>query len=202
MKILKSLFILVFTGTILVTSTSAYFSETGSSTSNTLTAGTLDLKLNGSDNVTATWNNTNMAPGDSVTASINLANTGTLTANHVEVGPVTLVVTDNGTAASPDIDTLMQVTAASYDGTDLLAVGAHQLQDSNLNGWIDLNDLTFSANSGESGALDNLSAPASGGGSTKTISLSVQFRSSAGDTYQGDSVVMSVPFVLNQTASQ
>ena len=96
----------------------------------------------------------------------------------------------------------MQIIAASYNGDDLLASGGKLLVDSNLNGWIDLNDLTYLANSGEGGQLDNLTAPAAAGASTMTLAMTIQFRSGSGNEYQGDSVVMSIPFALNQDSGQ
>lgn len=67
----------------------AYFSDTGSSSGNTFTAGTLDLKLantGGSwdDNVSSTWMSpAGWAPGDKLTADINLKNTGSVGARIV-----------------------------------------------------------------------------------------------------------------------
>ena len=45
--------------------TYAYFSDTESSTGNTLTAGTLDLNIDGGDAAVTTFDVSNVAPGDS-----------------------------------------------------------------------------------------------------------------------------------------
>jgi len=61
----------------------AVFSDTESSTGNTFTAGTIDIALDGENNDGAAYgttyfNVTNMAPGDTETAYIEIDNTGTL----------------------------------------------------------------------------------------------------------------------------
>ncbi len=58
--------------------TYAYFSDTESSTGNTLTAGTLDLNIAGGDTPITTFNVSDVAPGDNGTASSILANVGSL----------------------------------------------------------------------------------------------------------------------------
>lgn len=202
MKLMRSIFFITLVVAAVGTSTYAFFSDTGTSTANTFTAGTLDLKLNTLDATTANWAMPNMAPGDEVTASIALTNTGTLTANHVEINPVTNTITDNGTAAAVPIDRYLQITAASYDGDDLLAVPGKNLVDINGNGWIDLDDLESATNAGEGGQLDNLSAPAASGGSTKTLNLTVKFRTAAPNDLQGDVDAMAMTFTLNQDSTQ
>ncbi len=56
----------------------AYFSDTESSTSNSLTAGTLDLNINGGNIAVTTFTASAVAPGDSGNGSSTLANIGTL----------------------------------------------------------------------------------------------------------------------------
>lgn len=58
--------------------TYAYFSDTESSVDNTLTAGTLDLNIEGGDIAITTFDVSNVAPGDNGTASSTLANVGSL----------------------------------------------------------------------------------------------------------------------------
>lgn len=138
-------------GVVGVSATRAYFSDSAINSSNTFTAGTLDLKLNDSDSTSAVWALSNMAPGDAVTATINLKNTGSLAANHVEVSVVNTII-DALPDATPNIDAKLEITALTYDGSPILT----SISDSNLNGWKDLADL-------EAVGLDNLSAPVSGG---------------------------------------
>jgi len=58
--------------------TYAYFSDTESSTNNTLTAGTLDLNINGGDAAVTTFSVSDVAPGDSGSDNSTLANVGSL----------------------------------------------------------------------------------------------------------------------------
>lgn len=205
MKILKSLFVIALAVSVMVGTTAAFFSDVGTSTGNTFTAGTLDLKLNGADGVTATWGIPSMSPGDSVSGSIVLRNVGTLNADHIEINPIVNTTTDfNGDNAGFEIDRRLQVTAATYtdeSGTpdDLLASPGKLLVDVNGNGWIDLDDLESAAVEG--GVLDNLPAPSAGGPGT-TLSMTIKFRTDTGNKYQGDSDVMNLTFTLNQDASQ
>lgn len=204
MKIVKSLLIIALVTVAVGTTTAAFFSDTGTSSANTFTAGTLILKLDGVDNTTANWALPNMAPGDSVSSSVALTNTGSLTANHVEINPVANSITDAAPAAANAIDKYLEITAATYNGDNLLtaADGGKNLNDSNGNGWVDLDDLENAVNAGEGGQLDNLTAPASGGADTQTLSMTVTFRTSAPDDLQGDSDTMSMTFTLNQDATQ
>ncbi len=56
----------------------AYFSDTESSTGNSLTAGTLDLNVDGGDSAVTTFSASAVAPGDSGSGSTTLANAGTM----------------------------------------------------------------------------------------------------------------------------
>ncbi len=181
-KILASLVIIVLVSTVTIAATKAYFSDTETSTGNSFTAGTLNLKLNGTDGVTTTWAMSNMKPGDSVSASINLTNPGSITANHVEISVAN--------TETKSLSQVLQITSLTYDGVDILS----NIADSNGNGYKDLDDLQA--------GLDNLSAPAPLNDSTKTLAMNVLFRADAGNEYQGDSDAMSMTFVLNQDSSQ
>lgn len=188
-KILLSLLTIILVSVVAVGATRAYFSDTKTSTGNSFTAGTMNLKLNGTDGVTATWAMSNMKPGDLVSASINLTNPGSIDANHVEVS-VANAVTDVAPTATNPLDQVVQITSLNYGGADILS----SVSDSNGNGYKDLDDLQA--------GLDNLSAPAPLGASTKTLAMTVQFRADAGNEYQGDSDAMTMTFVLNQDSSQ
>lgn len=61
------------------TSTFAYWTDAATVSGTTFTAGTIDLKTNGSDNVTGytTLNLSTMVPGNSTAAVLTIANTGT-----------------------------------------------------------------------------------------------------------------------------
>ena len=84
--------------------TFAWFQDTETSTGNTFTAGTMDLKMEGPegnwvDGVTQTWTMSNMVPGASnVFGKIELGSFGTLTGDHLEIG-CTYTVNDD-----PDVE--------------------------------------------------------------------------------------------------
>lgn len=71
----------------------AYFSDTETSSGNTLQAGTLDLKIRDQDEpwgdgVTATWTASDMKPGDSYAFDVpfvGLKNVGSIAGNHLEI---------------------------------------------------------------------------------------------------------------------
>ncbi len=57
----------------------SYFSDTETSTNNSLTAGTLDLNINGGNTAVTTFSATGKAPGDSGSGNVTLSNVGNLT---------------------------------------------------------------------------------------------------------------------------
>ena len=63
---------------LVASGTWAYFSDTESSTNNSLVAGTLDLNIDGGDTAVTTFSVSNVAPGDSGSGSSTLANAGNL----------------------------------------------------------------------------------------------------------------------------
>jgi predicted ribosomally synthesized peptide with SipW-like signal peptide len=193
--------------------TFAYFSDTETSTGNTFTAGTLDLQVSDDssvdpdpwgDGVDLTWVMNNMVPGgSSVTNTVSLQNVGSVQGNHVEISfSHTLdenpVESDTNPNSQPgDLAKWLEITAMQYDGVNILP----QLVDANGNGWIDLEDVTLSANTVEDGPLDNLPSPEAVGG-TGTLSMTISFRAEATNDIQGDILTTTVFFTLNQDASQ
>lgn len=87
--IVISLLMVTVAATVLSLGTFAYFSDSASSTGNTFSSGTLDLKLSDADEtwangVNATWSSpANWAPGQEVDATINLRNDGSIPAYDV-----------------------------------------------------------------------------------------------------------------------
>lgn len=178
---------LVFTGA----ATFAFFSDVGTSNDNVFAAGTLDLKLSDDtpetdmDNVTASFGGTAMAPSSSVTGQLRLKNSGTIIADHAEV-----IITNNNSDTVTPLDRVLEITTLNYDGTSVLG----QLSsDPNSNGYPDLDDL-------ESLGLDNL--PLTLIGVNYPLDLTVQMRSNADNSYQGDSLDSDWTLTLNQNVSQ
>ncbi len=63
----------------------AYFSDTESSASNSLVAGTMDLNIDGGDTAVTTFSVTSAAPGDSGNGSSTLANVGSMS-GELDIG--------------------------------------------------------------------------------------------------------------------
>ena len=93
-KILISLSVIGVVSTIAIGGTIAYFSDVETSAGNTLTAGTLDLKIRDQDEfyrdgVTATWMATDVKPGNEyafLVPFVQLTKTfGSIDADHLEI---------------------------------------------------------------------------------------------------------------------
>jgi predicted ribosomally synthesized peptide with SipW-like signal peptide len=169
--------------------TYAFFSDSGTSNDNVFASGTIDLKLSDSnetvqDSVVATIGGTNMVPGDTQSGTLQLRNSGSHVADHAELQ----VINTNTDLVNP-LDTVMQITALTYDSVSVMP----QLSDLNLNGYVDLDDL-------EAIGLDNLALTDLG--VDHPLAMTVQFRSDAGNAYQGDSVDSDWTVTLNQDLSQ
>lgn len=167
----------------------AFFSDTETSSNNSFTAGTLDLKTNDVDGVTQTLYATSMAPGVSVGPStIQLRNAGTLNGSTLNIAftyvesdgsPNSVNISADETAAE------LEVTTLSYNGSSLLS----SVPDFNVNGYKDVQDLKNASLTGLSGI--NASA-------TKSFQIAVQLRSSTGNDYQADGINLTMTFTLNQ----
>ena len=99
--------------------TFAYFSDSGNSTANVFTSGTLDVQLRNdstgswSDDVTGTWvTPTNWAPGDTVTAVLKFKNVGSVAAHSG------LIDFQNAGCTGPNMFEKIQITSyqESVDG--------------------------------------------------------------------------------------
>jgi hypothetical protein len=187
----------------------ASFQDTGTSTGNTFTAGTLDLKLTDdneglADGVTSSWTMSNMTPGlSSVTNGVTLKNTGSVAANHVKISFVNtiqdtpdLASDTNWSSVPADMAKWLQIILMSYDGVTFLGLGStpgHQLIDTNSNGFIDLDDVTNPANEA---ALSNLLAPLPNSVGSETLSMHIMFNAGATNDIQGDTLTTTVTFTL------
>lgn len=95
-KIILSLSVIAAVAAIAVGGTAAYFTNSGTSTSNTFAAGTLNLQLTDDnetalDNVTASFGGSGLYPGQVLPEQfIKVKNAGTINANHLDL-QVTLV---------------------------------------------------------------------------------------------------------------
>lgn len=115
-KILSILGALALVAVIGVAGTTAYFSDTATSTSNTFTAGTLNLTLANTgqpytDGVSATWSSpSNWAPGETKTATLYLQNSGTIDIGWIGIKPAIV--------SNPDFaDKILITNFTMSDGT-------------------------------------------------------------------------------------
>ncbi len=202
----------------MVGSSLAYFTDVATSTGNTFKAGTLDLKVSDHDEwfgngVTETWTMANMEPGNTAVGPlyVNLANSGTIAADHVEISfshtideqtnppGFNPVDSDTNRESKPgDLAKWLEITAMTYDTKNFL-IG---YTDANHNGFFDLEDVTMSPYTDDGGPLDNLPAPPPNYGGTRSFMLSLKFNAGATNDIQGDTLTTTVYFTLNQDASQ
>ena len=211
-KLLLSLLTLILVIGLVGAGTLAWFQDTENSTGNTFTAGTLDLKVSDwnqgfGDGVTATWTMSNMVPGVTTVGplSINLQNSGSLAANHVEISfshsideasnPVESDTNPASTAGQ--MARWVEVTSMTYNGTNFLT----GYTDANGNGFFDLEDVTLSPYT-EGGPLDNLVPLPPNSEGTRTFTMALKFNAGATNDIQGDILITIVTFTLNQDSSQ
>jgi len=166
----------------------AYFQDTETSTGNVFAAGTLDLKTDDVDGVTQTLYASNLKPGDNVSGSITLKNTGSVAGSTLDLAfsyvesdssPNPANMSANATAAQ------MELTTLDYGGSSLLG----SVSDANTNGYKDVEDLKNANLAGQTG----IDASA-----TKDFTITVQFRGDAGHDFQSDGINITMTFTLNQ----
>jgi predicted ribosomally synthesized peptide with SipW-like signal peptide len=189
---------LVSTGimmSLVVGATFAYFSNSGTSSDNSFSTGTLDLKLTDSnetaqDTVTASLGGT-LAPGECTgVQTLSVKNTGTVNADHLQV-TVANTITDTSNNASPDMDSYLRINSLAYDSSSVVG----QIAGSNGNGYADLEDWAADVDGIDNLALTDLNT-------NHTLSIDVCLDDSAPNSIQEDSVSTTVNVLLNQHSSQ
>ncbi|MDI6689522.1 MAG: TasA family protein [Actinomycetota bacterium] len=220
LRILKSILIIITILTLVGGATVAYFTDTETSTGNTFTAGTFDLKVADNnedygDGVHETWTMKNMIPGVTTCGGmVLLKNFGSIEADHVEIE----VSNDCIEAGNEESDTLpksaegmdeyIQITHMEYYGRLLLftdtddpdaddddpATPWNEVDDVNGNGFIDLDDF-------EQKPIDDLK-PVPTPDIGRCFIMYLKFHKSAPNDYQGDKCDMTMTFTLNQHSSQ
>jgi len=184
--------------------TYAYFSDTESSTNNTLTAGTLDLNIDGGDIAVTTFSVSDVAPGDSGSDNSTLANVGSIAGElDISTSAVTNTPGAGGTeyeggsgelgasallAMYIDVD---QSNDWSSGDIGLMSDNATYNHPTALN-YAVIND--YASNSWD--ATENMSASAS-----DYFVVLWQVPTGAGNDIQGDSASFDITFVLEQSAA-
>ena len=168
----------------------AFLSDTETSTTNQVTAGTLDLKTNDANGVTQSLYSTGLKPGGTVgPATVTLKNSGSVNAATVDIS--FSYAESDGTPnpgtnkTSDEVAAILEVTTLNYDGASQLP----QINDGNSNSYIDLQDLQNDALTG----LTGLNASA-----TKDFQIGLTMKSGISNDFRGDGVSITMTFLLNQ----
>lgn len=191
----------------------AYFSDPETSSGNIITAGILDLKLNGADsNVNILTSLSNKAPGDNSTAYATISNSGSSTiAGELDI-------------ASGNVTNTESVGATEYEADVIGGAGNGELgANAEIAPWLDLNedgvfdggsDIALKSDGTTSTAalqwdtVDNFASQTWNAViASMAISASERFYidwripTSAGNTIQGDSFTLGFTFTLEQTSA-
>jgi len=195
-KILFSfLVIFIFIGLISGV-TSAYFSDTVTSTGNTFATGTLDLNLDGDNTNVVKFTVTDIKPGDSETRTWEVNNVGNINGyldlhNLIQTHDAGISTEQELTVEDPDVGTL-----GSLLNIDLFI-------DADNNGVFDGNDTTI-----YSGTMDGLSPDydlnlSLDANTSNYLTMIVNWPSSLNDNAgQGDVAQLDMVFELGQTTAQ
>jgi spore coat-associated protein N len=185
--------------------TFAYFSDTESSTGNTLTAGTLDLKIDGGDIAVTTFNVSGVAPGDSGSGSSILTNAGSIAG---ELDITTSAITNTGAAsgsteygddsgdlgASAEIAMYLDIDQSGTWNTGDIGL----MSDGTTYAFPTALDYDIINNYGSetwNEVVTTMAASAS-----DNIVVNWQVPTGAGNSIQGDSVSFDITFILEQSA--
>ena len=219
-EILTAVFVVGLVATIAGAGLYAYFVDVETSTGNTFTAGTLDLKVshssNGpwSDGVTATWTLSDMKPGDETPlASVFFKNFGSIASSTMEItcdysvdeeaNPVESD-TDPYTNEHPDEMAKYMVITYMYYRNDEININCltgeddayppneyWRVSDTDLDGRITLYDLKMDP-------LVNLPSPDTQPMEYTQLDMRIKFDESAGNDFQGDIFDLTMIFTLRQ----
>lgn len=169
----------------------ALFDDTETSSGNTFTAGTLDLKVNTVDNPTSTFTVSNVYPGAKDSVSVTLTNSGTITGTLT----ASIIAVTNAPGDTPEPEEAL--------GTeDLGELGANMV----LTIWVDTDgDNVQDAGEDElyndvlnDAASVSLTVGTLVGGASEHLGIMYSVPSSVGNVIQGDECTFSIQYVLTQ----
>lgn len=178
----------------------AYFSDTESSANNTLTAGTMDLNVDGGNAAVTTFSVTGKAPGDSGTGSTTLANAGNLS-GELDITFSAITNTGNGTGEFGDSSGDLGGVAEMAVYVDVDQSGAWNAGDIGLksdgttySSPTALNYATINSYGSDTfNAVETVNASAA-----DSLVIDWRIPTSAGNSIQGDSVSFDITFTLEQ----
>ena len=179
----------------------AYFSDPETSTDNSLTAGTLDLNINGGNTAVTTFSATNVAPGDSGSGSSVLANVGSLSGElDISFSVITNTPGAGGTeyeggsgelGGEAEIAVYIDVDQSGDWSSGDIGLKSDSTTYSHPTA---LNYATIDSYGSDSwDAVETMAAPAS-----DNFTILWRVPTTAGNDIQGDSVSFDVTFILEQ----
>jgi spore coat-associated protein N len=183
--------------------TYAYFSDTESSTNNVLTAGTLDLNIDGGDVAVTTFSASAVAPGDSGSGSSTLANVGSMSGElDIATSAVTNTPGVGGEFGGGSGELGSSAQIAMY--LDVDQSGAWNAGDIGLKS----DGTTYSSPTAlDYDVIDNYASETWDAVETMNTSaaddivVNWQVPTTADNTIQGDSVSIDITFTLEQAAA-
>jgi predicted ribosomally synthesized peptide with SipW-like signal peptide len=219
-KILTAIFVVGLVATMAGAGLYAYFSDTETSSSNTFTAGTLDLKVSHSssgpwtDGVTGTWTLSNMKPGDETSMGrVFLKNFGSVSSRTLEITcdytvteetPRAESDTDPNTDQHPDEMAKHMIITYIYYRNDEININCltgqddgypakedWKISDMDGDGKITLYDLKMDP-------LINLPSPDTQPNKITQFEMIIKFDENAGNDFQGDTFDLTMIFTLKQ----
>jgi len=175
--------------------TMAAFRDSESSTGNSISAGTLNLTLDGSDATVQFLSQTSVAPGDSGSATLTVANTGSLP-GYIDVEVASLTSYENGLSGNENsVDgSGGDPGAGNGELQDYLEVHAEFQNGPALWSGFD----TVANRLGTGTPYDRDYQLAAGGSDTFVVDW--QLPSSVGDDAQSDGIEFALTFSLDQRA--
>lgn len=169
----------------------AYFNDTETSSGNSFTAGTLDLKVNSVDNPTSTFTVSDVYPGATNSVSVTLTNSGTISGTL----SVAIISVTNGPGQTPEPEAALGTADNGELGSKM-----------DVTLWIDT-DGDNMIDGGETtlytGLLDNangvsLTANTLIGGASTHIGIMYSVPHDVGNEIQGDICTFSIHYTLVQ----
>lgn len=190
---------------IMAGATFAFFSDTASSSNNTFGASNLNLQIANpgdaafSEDVSATFNFNDIAPGLTKAATLSFSNAGTTSIAEIAMGVTTSSLVNNGNGDIRNVLTMRVFSGGSTDGNT--CVGGTD-QTTVIEGVVGNSDTVLTLNEFSSKTYDSLAIALPNPGSTGQVCIEIGMDANAGNIYQGDSVNAAFSFIAHQDATQ
>lgn len=149
------------------------------------------------DGISETWVIEDMKPCHTADAEIYIRNVGANAGDHIEIHATNTVEDPEGPESdteenTTDLDRAIEITEMTWGGDNILPL----LPDANGNGYKDLDDL-------EQAGMDNIRpVPLPNAANYIRFYIALHFHGTGDDDYQGDRLITTLVFILNQDPSQ